>query len=63
MSDFDKPRYVRVTLDIPTYEGELPPSTWLWEDMLGTTDPVFVVSERDVPDDPNHVHTTKEDDA
>jgi hypothetical protein len=52
VSDLDKPRYVRVTLDIPTYEGELPLATWMWEDLLGTVDPVFVVGECDVPDEP-----------
>jgi len=44
----DKPRYVRVTLDIPTYKGELEPAAWVWEDLLGTSDPVFFVSEQDV---------------
>lgn len=44
----EKPRYVRVTLDIPTYEGELEPVAWVWEDLLGTSDPVFFVSEQEL---------------
>lgn len=45
------PNYVRVTIDVPVYEGEWSPEAWNWESLLGTTDPVFVTGVARIPDE------------
>jgi hypothetical protein len=52
MSDPNTPRYVRVTLEVPVYHGELAPEQWLWESLLGTSDPVFVTNVTDINETP-----------
>jgi len=52
MADPNAPHYVRVTIEVPVYEGEVPPEAWDWESLLGTIDPVHVVECQPIDDNP-----------